>query len=62
MVSGAILYSLFRPRPQDSWNRKGIPVQDSWDKGIPVQDLPTAMADRGVWCDLVQSVSAEAAG
>ena len=51
MVSGAILYSLFRLRPQDSW-----------DKGIPVQDLPTAMADRGVWCDLVQSVSAEAAG
>ena len=51
VVSGAILYSLFRPR-----------LQNSWDKGIPVQDLPTAMADRGVWCDLVQSVSAEAAG
>ena len=44
-MSGAILYSLFRLRPQDSW-----------DKGIPVEDLPVAMADRGVWCDVVQSV------
>ena len=50
-MSGAMFYSLFRLRPQDSW-----------DKGIPVQDLPAAMAGPGVWCDFVQSVWAEAAG
>ena len=34
----------------------------SRNTGIPVQDLPAAMADRCLWCDVVQTVSVEAAG
>ena len=40
---------------------RGFHVYPGTQESIYIQDLPAAIADRGVWCGVVKSISAEAA-
>ena len=53
---------LWKPSAPNRSNRLTYPDVIARDTGIHVQDLPVAMADRGVWKTVVRSISAEAAG